>query len=134
MSSAGSPLPFGEAFADDPPFWDEFCCGESGADPSAGGSGPDAYAAVQQLWISANNRPPAVELLEGIRVAGADTLAQVRLESAQPILEGAAEALLLGDLHGSLRHAAVDASVVVHAQVRGRLGRLSGTCSSGCGA
>ena len=28
-------------------------------DPSSGGSKPDAYAAVQQLWLSANNRPPA---------------------------------------------------------------------------
>ena len=28
-------------------------------DPSAGGSGPDAYGAVQQMWLSANGRPPA---------------------------------------------------------------------------
>ena len=27
-------------------------------DPSAGGSGPDAYGAVQQMWLSANGRPP----------------------------------------------------------------------------
>lgn len=32
----------------------------SNSDPAGKGSGPDAYGAVQQLWLSSNNRPPAV--------------------------------------------------------------------------
>ena len=34
----------------------------SNGDPGGKGSGPDAYGAVQQLWLTANNRPPAVPL------------------------------------------------------------------------
>ena len=34
----------------------------SNGDPGGKGSGPDAYGAVQQLWLTANNRPPAMPL------------------------------------------------------------------------
>jgi len=34
----------------------------SNSDPAGKGSGPDSYGAVQQLWLSANNRPPTVPL------------------------------------------------------------------------
>ncbi len=44
----------------------------SNGDPGGKGSSPDAYGAVQQLWLTANNRPPAVplpKLPEAIKLA-----------------------------------------------------------------
>lgn len=34
----------------------------SNSDPAGKDSGPDAYGAVQQLWLSGNNRPPAISV------------------------------------------------------------------------
>jgi len=49
----------------------------SNSDPAGKGSGPDAYGAVQQLWLSANNRPPSIpvpKLPEEIKITEEETL------------------------------------------------------------
>ena len=49
----------------------------SNSDPAGKGSGPDAYGAVQQLWLSANNRPPSIpvpKLPEEIKITEGETL------------------------------------------------------------
>tara|TARA_B100000614_G_scaffold262507_1_gene296438 strand:- start:1330 stop:4176 length:2847 start_codon:yes stop_codon:yes gene_type:complete len=47
----------------------------SSSDPGGRGSGPDAYGAVQQLWLSDNNRPPSIpvpKLSEPVRLTQGD--------------------------------------------------------------
>jgi len=52
----------------------------SNSDPAGKGSGPDAYGAVQQLWLSSNNRPPGIpipKLADAIKPVKAELKSQL---------------------------------------------------------